>query len=103
MTKRKNRTKEDWKALIEAQLESGLSATEFCRQQQVNAKYFNKRKTEYLHPIDALEPPSAFVKIQTPVQTTPSASIHLHYNNTRLQMPSNVDSAWLANLLELLS
>lgn len=44
MTKRKYRSQENWKALIEAQLESGLSAAEFCRQQQINPKYFSKRE-----------------------------------------------------------
>jgi hypothetical protein len=102
MTKRKNRNREDWKTLIETQLESGLSAAEFCRQQQVNAKYFSKRKTEHMRLADTPEAPPAFVKIQSPIQTKPSASIHLHYKNARLQIPSSVGSAWLADLLGLL-
>ena len=101
MTKRKNRTRENWKALIKAQLESGLNAAEFCRQQQLNAKYFSKRKTEHLR--HTQEPPSTFVKIQTPRQTNPSANIHLQYKNAHLQIPSNIDSAWLADLLGFLS
>ena len=43
MAKCKNRSREDWKVLIEAQLESGLSAAAFCREQKINAKYFSKR------------------------------------------------------------
>ena len=102
MRKRKNRNKEDWKALIKAQLGSGLSATKYCHQQQINAKYFSKRKTEYMRLTNTPEAPPAFVKIQLPVQTTQSASIHLQYKNTRLQIPSTISSAWLADLLGLL-
>lgn len=102
MEKRKYRSRDEWKALIEKQLESGLSAAEFCRQQQINAKYFSKRKTEHMHLANKPEAPSAFVKIQPPVLATQSVGIHLHYKNTRLQIPSRVGSAWLADLLGLL-
>jgi hypothetical protein len=102
MAKRKYRSRENWKTLIEAQLESGLGAAEFCRQQQVNAKYFSKRKTEYMRLADKPEAPSAFVKIQPPVLATQPACIHLHYKNARLQIPPGVGSAWLADLLGLL-
>ncbi len=103
MAKRKYRSCEDWKALIKAQMSSGLSAAEFCRQQHINANYFSKRKTEYLRLARTPETPSAFVKIQPSESVTPSASIHLHYRNARLQIPSTVGSAWLADLLGLLS
>jgi len=102
MEKRKYRNKEDWKALVEAQLESGLSAAEFCREQQINAKYFSKRKTEALRLADQPELASAFVKIQPPVQTTQSICIQLHYKHARLQIPSSIGSAWLADFLGLL-
>jgi len=103
MTKRKYRSQENWKALIEAQLESGLSAAEFCRQQQINSKYFSKRKTEYMRLANQPEAPSAFVKLHPPALPTQPAAIHLHYKNVRLQIPSSIGSAWLADLLGLLS
>jgi hypothetical protein len=102
MAKRKNRNKEEWKALIEAQLESGLSAAGFCRQHQINPKYFSKRKTELMRLAHKPEPASAFVKIQPFAQATQSASIHLQYKNARLQLPPGVGCAWVAGLLELL-
>ena len=103
MEKRRYRRREDWKVLIEAQRESGLSAAEFCRQQKINAKYFSKRKTEYRNLTDKAEVPSTFVEIPLPIQTTQPTSIHVHYKNTHLQIPSNVSSAWLADFLGLLS
>ncbi len=102
MAKRKYRNTEDWKLLIEAQPGSGLSAAAFCREQQINAKYFSKRKTEIMRLVDQPEMTSAFVKIQQPVQITQSPTIQLHYKDVRLQIPSSIDSAWLANFLGLL-
>jgi len=101
MTKHRHRTMRNWKTLIKAQLESGLNATEFCCQQQLNATYFSKRKNEQL--CQTQEPQSPFVEIQTPRQTKPSANIHLQYKNAHLQIPSTVDSSWLADLLGFLS
>jgi len=102
MAKRKYRNREDWKALIKAQLGSGLSAAEFCRQQHINPKYFSKRKTEYIRLASKTESSSAFVKLHPPVLATQPAAIHLHYKNARLQIPSSIGSAWLADLLGLL-
>ena len=102
MAKRRYRSKEDWKALIEAQLESGLSAAEFCRQQQINAKYFSKRKTEHMRLTDKPELISTFVKIQRSVQTAQPDEIRLHYKSVHLQIPSSVSSTWLADFLGLL-
>ena len=40
------RSKAQWRALIEKQQSSGLTAAEFCRQQDIDAKYFCLRKRE---------------------------------------------------------
>ena len=40
------RTKEQWRALIEAQQSSGLTAAEFCRQHDIDAKYFSLRRRQ---------------------------------------------------------
>ena len=40
----KRRSKADWQALVLEQQGSGLNASEFCRQRQINEKYFSLRK-----------------------------------------------------------
>ena len=40
----KRRSKADWQALISEQETSGLLASEFCRQRDINEKYFSLRK-----------------------------------------------------------
>ena len=34
----------DWKVVVERQLSSGLTAAEFCRQNNLNQKYFSQYK-----------------------------------------------------------
>ena len=52
------RTKTQWLELIEQHKLSGLSATEFCRQNRLDRKYFSLRKRE-LGVVN-----SSFVKVQ---------------------------------------
>ena len=40
----KRRSKADWQALVLEQQGSGLNASEFCRQRDINEKYFSLRK-----------------------------------------------------------
>ena len=40
----KRRSKADWQALVLEQQRSGLIASEFCRQRDINEKYFSLRK-----------------------------------------------------------
>ncbi len=40
------RSKADWLALISEQESSGLTAAEYCRQQDINEKYFSVRKRQ---------------------------------------------------------
>lgn len=40
------RTKAQWRALFDEQQTSGLNATEFCRRESINPKYFSLRKRE---------------------------------------------------------
>jgi len=40
------RTQEQWRELIELQAKSGLSATAFCADHGINAKYFSLRKQQ---------------------------------------------------------
>ena len=40
----KRRSKAEWQALVLEQQRSGLIASEFCRQRDINEKYFSLRK-----------------------------------------------------------
>jgi len=40
------RSKSQWRELVTKQQSSGLNATEFCRRNTINAKYFSARKRQ---------------------------------------------------------
>ncbi len=66
MTTRKQRSRAQWLELIEQQKQSGLKASEFCRQKELNPQYFSKRKRQLgLHSEPARQP-NSFIKVQTP-------------------------------------
>ena len=56
----KRRTSEQWLALFAEHQVSGLAAAEFCRQNNLNAKYFSLRKQRLR------TNSGAFVKVVTP-------------------------------------
>ncbi len=102
MSKRKNRTQDQWQALINEQLNSNLSAAEFCRQKDINPKYFSKRKTDYLRLSDSSKPATAFIRARAPTQTT-QRDLVLQYKEVCLRLPSNSDAVWVAHFLKVLA
>jgi len=103
MTKRKQRSRAQWLALIEQQKQSGLKASEFCRQQALNPQYFSKRKRQLSSHSEPAPQPSSFIKVQPSNKaSTPSNEnrISLSYPNIQLQFPTNIESHWLAQLIK---
>lgn len=57
------RSMKDWRALVEAQARSGLTAAEFCREHGVNPQYFSLRK-KALGQVATVAVPSPFVRVK---------------------------------------
>lgn len=96
------RTKEQWRALIQAQATSGLSATEFCKQHGLNDKYFSLRKQQLRQPLSG----SAFVPVAKAVgdsSKTVSSEFTLNYGRCTIQFKRAPAAAWLAELVQALS
>lgn len=88
------RTQAEWCKLIEQQKESGLTATEFCRLNSVNAKYFSLRKQKLK------EMPNNFVRVSSPTaRSTPVAATGIKVRVVELEIPGNA----VAETLTLLS
>jgi len=93
-----------WRQHIEAWQQSGLSQAIYCEQQQLNMGTFSARLSEYRR----LNQPQgvALVPVQIDsVAPTPAASPGLvltHHNSYRLELPTSVSAAWLAELLKCL-
>ncbi len=102
MTKRKNRTHNQWQALIDEQHSSGQSAAAFCRQKRINPKYFSKRKTDHLRSSNRSKASPSFIQARPPTQTT-QTDIVLKYQDVCLHIPSSLGTLWVADLLKVLA
>lgn len=88
-----------WRKHIEAWQQSGLSQTEYCYQQQLNARTFTARLSDYRKQSDSN------TQALLPVQITPDDSsviVLSHAQGYRLELPGSTSAAWLAELLKCL-
>ena len=104
MTKRKHRSKAEWRNLIDQQIQSGLNAAAFCDQQELSRKsFYRHRKLLAQNSRDSLA--GQFIKVESKfVQTLPQQlEAVLHYRNSRVQLPIGADPSWVAELLRALA
>ena len=99
------RTQSEWQTLIQQQSESGLIATEFCRQNEICPKYFSKRKSDLKDLVAEPKSEKSFVKIQRTVPVPPiiPENIQLKYHQAMMRLPTSTEPDWLANLLKSLA
>jgi hypothetical protein len=94
-----------WKTHINAWQSSGLSQAAYCRQHQLTYSTFSARLCEFR--AQAKSTPSAppvLLPIQVQPPLSPEASLILHHaKGHRLELPTGVSAAWLAELWRLLS
>jgi hypothetical protein len=77
--RRKHRTKEEWKATLDAQKTSGLAAPEYCAKHKIHLQTFYARKSDMQKPWPKSNP-KAWVKVSKgkvePTSPTPQLSLH---------------------------
>lgn len=93
----RRRSKDDWRQLIEEQQSSGMIAAVFCRERNVNAKYFSLRKKQLLN---SSKKAPAFIKasIKPPINSRSK----LEYKGISLSL-ENSSPVWVAQLLRELT
>ncbi len=92
------RTEDQWRELVEQHTNSGQTATAFCADNGINAKYFSLRKQKL-----AQEPKSKganFVSIKVP--STPASSVEIKMGKILIRCPANRSAQWLAELVRAL-
>ncbi len=94
-----HRTNEEWLALFEEQIQSGLTQGEFCSKNGLSQKYFSIKKSKLKR---SAAPTKAFIKAAVPV-ATPLQSHILKYGVAELQLNPHVEASYLANLLKRLA
>jgi len=104
MGNRKRRSRTQWQSLIEDQAQSGLSITEFCKQQGLVTKYFYRKRRQLRDGKALVQTGESFVRVSPEPSFTmpPEAVLLLHHRDCRLQLPTTTDPAWLAQLLQSL-
>lgn len=101
----KRRSKEDWQELILHQVESGLSAQQFCRDNDVCPKYFSIRKKQLGLRQSAFVPilQSKCANPEIPATILKSSSLVLRHGECCLHFDAMPDSTWLAQLVRELA
>ena len=94
------RTKSEWQALIKAQAESGKTATVFCREQGVNAKYFSLRRRQLSEA--PKQRVSRFASVSLERSGHSEKIIVCHPGGATLELPLGIEPRWLAQLLQAL-
>lgn len=96
------RTREQWRGLFQAQVKSGLSATEFCRRRGINPNYFFQRKGELGRRVDVpVERVAGFVELKPPLPV--GGVVELHFGAVSLSLPASASPGWVATLIRELS
>lgn len=99
--------KYNWPALLEAQANSGLTQTAFCRQNNVCAKYFSLQKSRAARAKDGgagVGKSDRFVRAVPPVRPAQSPSmLTVLVGPVSLRFGSDTDPAYVAKLVAALS
>ena len=109
MTKRTYRSREQWLTLIEQQQHSKLSIPAFCQQNNLNLKYFYKRKGELSNQQADTSRTIAntpFIELQKPtlsVNTSGQPVATLQLRNAQLTLFTLPEPQWMAELQKALS
>ncbi len=99
------RNKSEWQELILRQVESGLSAQQFCRDNDVCPKYFSIRKKQLGLRQSAFVPilQSKRTTLEISAPTLKPASLALRHGGCCLHFEVMPDSTWLAQLVKELA
>lgn len=94
------RSQADWRALIEAQVSSGMTAAAFCLKHGINQKYFSFRRRQL--GAKAASPSSRFIPVKLS-GVSRAEMLRLRVGtSTTLELPPSVEPEWLAGLLRAL-
>ena len=105
MQQHQRRDIQDWLNIFEQQKQSGLTAVEFCRQQQINVQTYYTRRRD----IRLQRTSSKFVQVKREVTKVESyteamgGELLLQFGNAQLSVPININPHWVATVMKALS
>ncbi len=97
----RHRPRSEWHRLVHAQLESGLTQTEFARQHGIEVASLRRWRTVFTAAnVTACD--QSFVELTVP-KATPQGWMTLHFGAASLALGSLPDPQWLAALMRELA
>lgn len=94
-----------WRHHIERWQSSGLTQADYCVQQQINARIFTARLSEYrkLPAADSVALVPVHIEPTKPPAPATATMVFTHVHGHRLELSSSVPAAWVAELLRCLA
>ena len=92
------RTRAEWHSLIDEQKNSGLTQTKFCKDKNINPKYFSIQKSKLRKPFTASASP--FVKVKT--LSKQNSAMTLIKGDVQLRMDTGADPVYVASIVKAL-
>ncbi len=89
--------KYDWPELLKAFDDSGLTQTEFCRQHNINPKYFNQKRSKF-----RASDKGAFTKIDLP-SADPQSSLVIQVGRCKIHCPESMPLEAFSSLVHQLA
>lgn len=95
MTKRRSY---NWPSLIEQFEQSGLNQTQFCKQHDLNLKYFNLKLSKFRS-----KEPSTFIKAQVEPEAASLQGLILQVGSCKIHCPQAMPVQSLVSLVKALA
>lgn len=95
----KRRSQKQWQEVIIKQ-QSGLSAAQFCRDENINQKYFSLRKVNLKK---SKSNDLAFTKVNIKPTIADNLTLEYNLNGSTLKFNSLPNALWLGSLIKILS
>tara|TARA_R110000868_G_scaffold327810_2_gene588705 strand:- start:208 stop:519 length:312 start_codon:yes stop_codon:yes gene_type:complete len=97
------RTKDQWKAIFDAQVSSGLKPPSYCEQNNIHLKTFYARRSDIATPRAPTK--GKLVKVQKEKQkpTLFTADICLRYQGVEVNCHQSTNPSWVAALIKELA
>ena len=93
-------SREQWQSLITQYESSGLTQTAFCKQHNLNPKYFSLKRSKLLPNTSKA---SAFIQATPVVSSQPTSEIELQVGAVKIKLSTSMPSAYLVDLIRALA
>lgn len=97
----KRRSKKQWQEIINKQQQIGMSAAQFCRNENINQKYFSTRKIQLIK--ESKTTSSIFTQVKISHTATRDFVFEYQHRNSKIKFNQFPNVKWLSELMSTLS